>query len=72
MMSESYTSVSRLINTEPSELLLLELSEPIASESANATTGHYLSFIFMLKDLQHISRGGVFGVSLSWIQNVHG
>ncbi len=28
-----YTSVSRLINTEPSELLRLRLSEPIASES---------------------------------------
>ncbi len=28
-----YTSVSRLINTEPSELLRLRLSEQIASES---------------------------------------
>ena len=34
MLSESYTSVSRLINTDPSELLCLWLSEPIASESA--------------------------------------
>ena len=33
MLFESYTSVSRLINTEPSELLCLWLSEPIASES---------------------------------------
>ncbi len=32
-----YTSVSRLINTEPSELLRLQLSEPIASESAMST-----------------------------------
>ncbi len=33
MLFNSYTSVSRLINTEPSELLRLRLSEPIASES---------------------------------------
>ncbi len=33
MLSESYTSVSRPINTEPSELLRLRLSEPTASES---------------------------------------
>ncbi len=33
MLFNSYTSVSRLINTEPSELLSLLLSEPIASES---------------------------------------
>ncbi len=33
MLLNSYTSVSRLINTEPSELLRLWLSEPIASES---------------------------------------
>ncbi len=33
MLSKSYTSVSRLFNTEPSELLLLWLSEPIVSES---------------------------------------
>ncbi len=32
MLSEGYTSVSRLINTEPSKLLYLRLSEPIASE----------------------------------------
>ncbi len=38
MLLESYTSVSRLINTEPSELLRLRLSEPIASESV-ATMG---------------------------------
>ena len=35
MLSESYTSVSRLIHTEPSDLLRLRLSEPIASESAS-------------------------------------
>ncbi len=34
MLFNSYTSVSRLINTESSELLRLRLSEPIASESA--------------------------------------
>ncbi len=33
MLFESYTSVSRLISMEPSELLHLRLSEPIASES---------------------------------------
>ena len=33
MLCESYTSVSRLINTEPSELLRLWLIEPITSES---------------------------------------
>ncbi len=33
MLFASYTSVSRLINTEPSELLRLRLSEPIASQS---------------------------------------
>ncbi len=34
MLFNSYTSVGRLINMEPSELLRLQLSEPIASESA--------------------------------------
>ncbi len=33
MLFNSYTSVSRLIYTEPSELFRLRLSEPIASES---------------------------------------
>ncbi len=33
MLSESYTSVSCLINMEPAELLHLQLSEPIASDS---------------------------------------
>ncbi len=33
MLFNSYTSVSRLINTEPPELLRLWLSEPIDSES---------------------------------------
>ncbi len=33
MLFNSYTSVSRLINKEHSELLRLRLSEPIASES---------------------------------------
>ena len=33
MLFKGYTSVSRLINMEPSELLRLRLSEPIASES---------------------------------------
>ena len=35
MLSEIYSSVSRLINKEPSKLLRLWLSEPIASESVN-------------------------------------
>ncbi len=35
ILFELYTSVSRLINTEPSELLRLQLSEPIASESVH-------------------------------------
>ncbi len=34
LLFNNYTSVSRLISTEPSELLGLQLSEPIASESA--------------------------------------
>ncbi len=33
MLLKGYTSVSHLVNTEPSELLRLWLSEPIASES---------------------------------------
>ncbi len=37
VLFNSYTSVSRLINTEPSELLRLRLSEPIASESEGYT-----------------------------------
>ncbi len=41
MLLESYTSVSRLINTEPSELLRLRLSEPIASESACQEKGDF-------------------------------
>ncbi len=36
MLFNSYTSVSHLINTGPSELLRLRLSEQIASESACA------------------------------------
>ncbi len=39
MLFNSYTSVSRLINTEPSELLRLQLSEPIASESGRKFRG---------------------------------
>ena len=42
MLLKGYTSVSRLINTEPSELLCdlcLRLSEPIASESVAILPG---------------------------------
>ncbi len=39
MLFNSYTPVSRLINTEPSELLCLRLSEPIASESVVCVSG---------------------------------
>ncbi len=43
MLSESFTSVSHLIYTEPSELLRLWLSEPIAPESVvlRFVTGDY-------------------------------
>ncbi len=48
MQFNSYTSVSRLINTEPSELLRLRLSEPIASESAwcNLPRWHIYPFLY--------------------------
>ncbi len=41
MLFNSYTSVSRLINTEPSELLRLRLSEPIASESEMSSVSFF-------------------------------
>ncbi len=36
MLFKGYTSVSRPINMEPSELLRLQPSEPIASESVES------------------------------------
>ncbi len=43
MLSESYTSVSHQINTQLSELLRLQLSEPIASESLYDNNAVYLT-----------------------------
>ncbi len=63
MLFNSYTSVSRPIYTEPSELLRLRLSEPIASESVEAQC---VTTLLPLGDCHSLTSNFIIPATISW------